>query len=118
MTPAVMAYRRPIAPARIASWTLLFLGGVIMVTPLLWMFSTSLKYPHEVYDLKLIPDEPAPSQPKKVQVNPKPVPGAAAAPTAAPTPVLHKIEPQPPGVSPPQPVIKDAPPRKDSLLPR
>ena len=58
MTPAVMAYRRPIAPGRIVSWTLLLLGGVVMVTPLLWMFSTSLKYPHEVYNLKLIPDEP------------------------------------------------------------
>ncbi|MDH3663546.1 MAG: carbohydrate ABC transporter permease, partial [Alphaproteobacteria bacterium] len=25
---------------------------------LLWMFSTSLKFPHEVYNLKIIPDEP------------------------------------------------------------
>jgi drug/metabolite transporter (DMT)-like permease len=25
-------------------WTLLFLGGIVMLTPLLFMFSTSLKY--------------------------------------------------------------------------
>ena len=53
-----MTYKRSISPGRIVSWTLLFLGGVVMVTPLLWMFSTSLKYPHEVYNLKIIPDEP------------------------------------------------------------
>ena len=58
MTPAVTAYLRPISPGRIVTWTLLFLGGVVMVTPLLWMFSTSLKFPHEVYNLQLIPDEP------------------------------------------------------------
>ncbi|MGI9437874.1 MAG: carbohydrate ABC transporter permease, partial [Geminicoccaceae bacterium] len=53
-----MTYRRPISPGRIVTWTLLFLGGVVMVAPLLWMFSTSLKYPHEVYNLRIIPDEP------------------------------------------------------------
>ena len=53
-----MTYRRPISPGRIVTWTILFLGGVIMVAPLLWMFSTSLKYPHEVYNLQIIPDEP------------------------------------------------------------
>lgn len=58
MTPAVFTYKRSISPGRIISWTILFLGGVVMVTPLLWMFSTSLKYPHEVYNLQIIPDEP------------------------------------------------------------
>lgn len=43
---------------RIIAWTLLFLGGVIMVTPLLYMFSTSLKTAGQVYDLRLIPAEP------------------------------------------------------------
>ncbi|MEL6965154.1 MAG: carbohydrate ABC transporter permease [Pseudomonadota bacterium] len=58
MTPAILSYKRSISPGRIISWTILFLGGVVMVTPLLWMFSTSLKYPHEVYNLQIIPDEP------------------------------------------------------------
>nr|WP_127073206.1 carbohydrate ABC transporter permease [Pelagibacterium lentulum] len=39
-------------------WTLLFIGGVIMVTPLLFMFSTSLKSAGQVYDLRLIPAAP------------------------------------------------------------
>ena len=39
-------------------WMLLFLGGVAMVMPIVYMISTSLKWPHEVYNLKLIPDEP------------------------------------------------------------
>ncbi|MEM9442479.1 MAG: carbohydrate ABC transporter permease [Pseudomonadota bacterium] len=58
MTPAILSYKRSISPGRIISWTILFLGGVVMVTPLLWMFSTSLKYSHEVYNLQIIPDEP------------------------------------------------------------
>jgi len=45
-------------PGRIIAWTLLFIGGVIMVTPLLYMFATSLKTPAQVYDLRLIPAAP------------------------------------------------------------
>ena len=45
-------------PARIILWTLLFIGGVIMVTPLLFMFSTSLKSAGQIYDLRLIPAAP------------------------------------------------------------
>jgi multiple sugar transport system permease protein len=47
-----------IRPGRIVAWTLLFLGGVVMLTPLLFMFSTSLKYSSDVYDLRLIPADP------------------------------------------------------------
>lgn len=47
-----------IRPGRIIAWTLLFLGGLIMVSPLLFMFSTSLKTAGQVYDLRLIPAEP------------------------------------------------------------
>ncbi|MFD1911228.1 carbohydrate ABC transporter permease [Halodurantibacterium flavum] len=47
-----------IRPGRIAIWTILFIGGVIMVTPLLFMFSTSLKTAGQVYDLRLIPANP------------------------------------------------------------
>ncbi|MBB5701525.1 multiple sugar transport system permease protein [Ochrobactrum daejeonense] len=45
-------------PGRIMIWTLLFIGGLIMVTPLAFMFSTSLKTAGQVYDLRLIPAEP------------------------------------------------------------
>ena len=45
-------------PDRILIWTLLFIGGVLMITPLLIMFSTSLKTASQVYDLRLIPAAP------------------------------------------------------------
>jgi multiple sugar transport system permease protein len=47
-----------IRPGRILAWTLLFIGGVIMVTPLLFMISTSLKDASQVYDLRVIPEAP------------------------------------------------------------
>jgi multiple sugar transport system permease protein len=53
---AVRAMR--LRPGRIIAWTLLFLGGVVMLTPLLFMFSTSLKYSSDVYDLRLVPADP------------------------------------------------------------
>ena len=49
---------RQIRPGRILIWTLLFIGGVIMVTPLLFMLSTSLKDASQVYDLRVIPATP------------------------------------------------------------
>ena len=45
-------------PGRIITWTLLFIGGLIMITPLAFMFSTSLKTASQVYDLRLIPAAP------------------------------------------------------------
>jgi multiple sugar transport system permease protein len=58
--PAQPARRQSnIRPGRIVAWTLLFLGGVVMMTPLLFMFSTSLKSAGQVYDLRLIPAEPS-----------------------------------------------------------
>ena len=45
-------------PGKVIAWTLLFLGGVVMVTPLLFMLSTSLKPASDVYDLRLIPARP------------------------------------------------------------
>ena len=47
-----------IRPGRILLWTVLFIGGVLMITPLLFMFSTSLKTAGQVYDLRLIPESP------------------------------------------------------------
>jgi len=52
------ANRRAVRPGRVITWTLLFIGGVLMVTPLLYMFSTSLKTAGQVYDLRLIPVAP------------------------------------------------------------
>lgn len=47
-----------VRPGRIVTWTLLFIGGLIMVSPLLFMFSTSFKTADQVYDLRLIPAAP------------------------------------------------------------
>ncbi len=47
-----------IRPGRIVTWPLLFIGGLIMVSPLLFMFSTSFKTADQVYDLRLIPAAP------------------------------------------------------------
>ncbi|QRM27295.1 carbohydrate ABC transporter permease [Microvirga sp. VF16] len=47
-----------IRPGRIIAWTLLFIGGGVMVTPLLFMLSTSLKDASQVYDLRVIPAVP------------------------------------------------------------
>ena len=47
-----------IHPGRILIWTVLFIGGVIMVTPFVFMFSTSLKTAGQVYDLRMIPAAP------------------------------------------------------------
>ena len=44
--------------AQFIRWILLFAGGVLMVMPLVYMMSTSFKFPFEVYNLKLIPEEP------------------------------------------------------------
>ncbi|MFJ7356858.1 carbohydrate ABC transporter permease [Phyllobacterium sp. NPDC097923] len=51
-------YRANIKPTQIIVWTLLLIGGLIMITPLLFMFSTSLKTAGQVYDLRIIPAAP------------------------------------------------------------
>ena len=45
-------------PGRIILWTLLFLGGVVMITPIVFMASTSFKTGQEVFELSVIPDRP------------------------------------------------------------
>ena len=45
-------------PTRTVVWTLLFLGGVLMVMPFVYMLSTSLKQNVEVYQLSLLPRAP------------------------------------------------------------
>lgn len=47
-----------IKPGRIIVWTILLIGGLLMITPILFMFSTSLKTSGQIYDLRLIPQNP------------------------------------------------------------
>jgi len=39
-------------------WMLLFFGGIALIMPIVYMLSTSFKFPFEVYNLNLIPEEP------------------------------------------------------------
>jgi multiple sugar transport system permease protein len=45
-------------PRRILIWTLVALGGIVMVMPFAFMISTSLKSRAELYDLRLVPLAP------------------------------------------------------------
>ncbi len=45
-------------PRRILIWTLVALGGIVMIMPFAFMISTSLKGRGEVYDLRMIPLAP------------------------------------------------------------
>ncbi|MBL4601751.1 MAG: hypothetical protein JKY84_03305, partial [Emcibacteraceae bacterium] len=47
-----------IHPKKIIIWTFLFIGAVIMMTPIIFMFSASFKFNDEIYDLALISSEP------------------------------------------------------------
>ena len=53
-----MSQLEKLCPARVITWTLLFLGGVVMVTPIIFMVSTSFKSGQEVYVLSIFPDAP------------------------------------------------------------
>jgi len=57
-SPAPMLPMSSIKPGRIMIWTVLLLGGLLMITPILFMFSTSLKTSGQIYDLRLIPKNP------------------------------------------------------------
>jgi ABC-type glycerol-3-phosphate transport system permease component len=50
--------RTPRNTGQIIRFLLLFAGGILMIMPIVYMVSTSLKWPHEVYNLRLIPEEP------------------------------------------------------------
>lgn len=56
MTGSSLMHR--FAPGRVIAWLLLLTGGLLMLTPLLFMFSTSLKDSADIYDLRLIPAAP------------------------------------------------------------
>jgi len=51
-------YNKRMEPAKVIRWTILFLGGIVMIMPIVFMMSTSFKWPHEIYNLKIIPDDP------------------------------------------------------------
>jgi multiple sugar transport system permease protein len=55
---AASALALRIEPGRILAWLLLFGGGLLMVTPLAFMFATSLKDSSEIYDLAFFPAHP------------------------------------------------------------
>lgn len=50
--------RRPLNLGQILRWLLLFAIGILMVMPIAYMLSASLKWPHEIYNVNLIPREP------------------------------------------------------------
>jgi multiple sugar transport system permease protein len=54
---AALRYR-PVRPGRCLAWFLLFAGGLVMMTPILFMLSTSFKDAADVYDLRLVPSHP------------------------------------------------------------
>ena len=50
--------RKPANMGQIVRWLLLFAGGIAMVAPIAYMISTSLKWPQDIYNVALIPEEP------------------------------------------------------------
>jgi len=50
--------RGPRDPGAVVRWTLLALGAIVMVMPIVYMLSASIKYPFEMYNLNIIPEEP------------------------------------------------------------
>jgi multiple sugar transport system permease protein len=53
-----VGWGRPGRSRRMIVWALLFVGGVLMVMPFVYMLSTSLKQNVEVYQLSLLPRSP------------------------------------------------------------
>ena len=49
---------KPLRPGRIVAFTLLLLGGIVMVVPLAFMLAASLKTNSEIYELHFLPREP------------------------------------------------------------
>ena len=47
-----------VEPAKIVTWTLLLLGGIVMVIPFAYMLGASFKLNNEIYEFSLLPREP------------------------------------------------------------
>ncbi len=58
MTKIKEVMKHPTSPKKIIIWTILFIGAVLMMTPIIFMFSASFKYNDQIYDLALISSEP------------------------------------------------------------
>lgn len=52
------AAKGPRDPWAVLRWTLLAMGAIVMVMPIVYMLSASIKYPFEMYELNIIPKEP------------------------------------------------------------
>lgn len=50
--------RLPASPGRVLAWTLLALGGIVMIMPFVYMIATALKDNSEIYELSLWPRQP------------------------------------------------------------
>ena len=59
MTALSLAMPGRFRPGQIVIWLLLLAGGLLMITPLVFMFSTSLKDASEVYDMRFVPAHPS-----------------------------------------------------------
>jgi multiple sugar transport system permease protein len=55
---ARMARLERARPGNVILWSLLFIGGVVMITPIVFMAATSFKTGQEVYELSIIPNKP------------------------------------------------------------
>ncbi|WP_439498632.1 carbohydrate ABC transporter permease [Bosea sp. (in: a-proteobacteria)] len=60
MNTGMPAWRLHLAarPGQVLAWTLLAMGAIAMMMPLVYMIATSLKLSNEVYELNIIPREP------------------------------------------------------------
>ncbi len=58
-TEASERLNRPLLrPSKVLMWSVLMVGGLLMVLPFIFMLSTSFKFNNEIYELSLLPKEP------------------------------------------------------------
>ncbi|MHA1564410.1 MAG: carbohydrate ABC transporter permease, partial [Alphaproteobacteria bacterium] len=59
LTDASDRLNRPLLrPAKVLMWSILMVGGLLMVLPFIFMVSTSFKFNNEIYELSLLPKRP------------------------------------------------------------
>ncbi len=51
-------YKKAISVKKTVIWTMLAIGAIAMLTPIIFMFSASFKYSDEIFNLNIIPSEP------------------------------------------------------------
>ena len=52
------AYKKPPSVQKAVIWFILAVGAIVMMTPIIFMFSASFKYSDEIFSLNLFPSEP------------------------------------------------------------